>query len=55
MAITYLIVFIILLIVAVIPAKIAKAKGYSFGGFYAFGVFFFLPALIVALCIKEKE
>lgn len=37
-----------------IPANIAKKKGYSFGGFWAFGFFFFLPALIVSLCINDK-
>jgi len=36
---------------AFIPASIAKKKGYSFGGFWAFGFFVFLPALIVSLTI----
>jgi len=40
---------------AFIPSTIAKKKGYSFAGFYLFGFFFFLPALIVALCIKDKN
>ena len=42
-------------LLAIIPAKIAAKKGYSFGGFYAFGVFFWLIALIVALVIKYKS
>lgn len=44
-----------LLLLAIIPAKIAAKKGYSFGGFYAFGVFFWLVALIVSLVVKDKS
>lgn len=40
---------------ALIPAKIAKKKGYNFVGFLVFGFFFFLPALIVALVITDKS
>ena len=39
---------------AFIPANIAKKKGYSFGGFWVFGFFFFLIALIVSLCLNYK-
>ena len=39
---------------AFIPANIAKKKGYSAGGFYVFGVLFFLIAVIVALCLRDK-
>lgn len=39
---------------AFIPASIAKKKGYSYGGFWAFGLFLFIPALIVALVIEDK-
>jgi hypothetical protein len=39
---------------AFIPANIAKKKGYSAGGFYVFGLCFFLIALIVAMVIKDK-
>ena len=39
---------------AFIPANIAKKKGYSYGGFWAFGFFLFVPALIVALLIDDK-
>ena len=39
---------------AFIPANIAKKKGYSYGGFWAFGFFLFIPALIVALVIEDK-
>ena len=42
------------IILPLIPADIAKKKGYSFGGFYAFGFFFFIPALIVALLMENK-
>jgi hypothetical protein len=45
---------LILLGLAAIPAVIASNKGYSGAGFYFFGLFFFLPALIVALLIQTK-
>lgn len=50
-----IIIYLVLLIgLAFIPANIASKKGYSFGGFYAFGFFFFLPALIVAAILEDK-
>ncbi len=39
---------------AFIPATIARNKGYSYGGFWAFGFFFFIIALIVSLCLSDK-
>ncbi len=39
---------------AFIPATIARSKGYSYGGFWALGFFFFLVGLIVALCLDAK-
>lgn len=39
---------------AFIPATIARKKGYSYGGFWAFGFFLFIPALIVALVLEDK-
>ena len=39
---------------AFIPAHIARKKGYSYGGFWALGFFFFLIGLIVALCLDPK-
>ena len=39
---------------AFIPASIASNKGYSGVGYYFFGLFFFLPALIVALVIPPS-
>lgn len=39
---------------AFIPASVARKKGYSFGGFWAFGFFLFIPAIIVALCLEDK-
>lgn len=38
-----------------IPADIAGKKGYSFRLFWLFGFFLFIPALIVALCIEDKN
>ncbi len=40
---------------AFIPATIARNKGYSYGGFWVFGFFLFLIALIVALCLPDKR
>lgn len=39
---------------AFIPATIARNKGYSYGGFWALGFFFFLITLIVILCLDPK-
>ena len=38
-----------------IPANIAYKKGYSFGLYWLFGFFLFFPALIVSLCISDKN
>lgn len=51
LAIATLITFALL---AFIPAYIAWKKDYSFGGFWLFGFFLFLPALIVALLMSDK-
>ena len=40
---------------AFIPANIAKKKGYGFGGFWFFGFCFFLIALIVSLCLSDRN
>ena len=37
---------------ALIPAIVGDAKGRSFLGFFLFGLFLFLPALITALIIS---
>lgn len=50
-----LILVVVPLLLAIIPAKIASNKGYSFVGFYIFGFFFWLIALIVALVISDKN
>ena len=39
---------------AAIPAVIADKKGYNLFGFFFFGLFFFLPALIVTLLLQPK-
>ena len=41
-------------LLAVIPARIASRKGYSFAAFYVFAVFLWLVALVVALVISPK-
>ncbi len=45
---------IILIALAFIPANMAKKKGYSYGGFWVFGFFLWLPAIIVAACLSDK-
>ena len=45
---------LILIGLAFIPANIAKKKGYSYGGFWVFGFFLWLPAVIVAACLSDK-
>lgn len=40
---------------AFIPASMADKKGYSFWGFWVFGFFLFLPAIIVAACLGGKN
>lgn len=40
---------------AFIPASMARKKGYSYGGFYVFGIFAFLIAVIVAACLQDRN
>jgi hypothetical protein len=49
------VIIIILVALAFIPANMAKKKGYSYGGFWVFGFFFWLPAVIVAACLSDKS
>ena len=55
----YLVVLVISLvasfILAIIPSKIAKRKGYSGVGFYWFGVAALIPAIIVASVLRDKN
>ena len=56
MEVSYIFIIIIAVLgvcvgLAFIPANIAGKKGYSKGGFWAFGFFVFLPALIVSIAI----
>ncbi len=44
--------FVVPLFIATIPANIAKKKGRNFAGYYLFGYFAFIPALIVTLVQK---
>lgn len=50
----YFIPFLAALVLGVLPAAIANSKGRSFGGWYVFGVFLFLPALIAAFVIDAR-
>lgn len=54
LAFPIILALIVLSALASIPAGIASKKGYSFGGYWLFGFFFFLPALIVALVVSDK-
>lgn len=48
------IIVMIWIAIPIIPSNIAGKKGYSSIGFYFFGLVFFLPALIVSLCLQDK-
>lgn len=51
-----LLLFLILFVpLGLIPAAIARRKGRSFAGFWIFGIFFWLIALIVALVIPPSR
>ena len=52
---TLMFVLILGLLLGVVPARIAKKKGYSFAGFYLFGLFLFIPAVIVALILTDRN
>jgi len=40
---------------ALIPAAIAQSKGRSFFGYWVFGLFFFVIALVVALVVSDES
>ncbi len=44
--------FVVPLFLAAIPANIAKKKGRNFAGYYLFGYFALIPAIIVTLVQK---
>jgi hypothetical protein len=48
-------VFIIILLLGLIPANIAKNKGRSFLGWYIYGVLLFIIALIHSLVMKADK
>ena len=45
-------IFVLPLFLAAIPANIAKKKGRNFAGYYLFGYFALIPAIIVTLIQK---
>lgn len=47
--------FAVSALLAIIVGNMAKKKGYAFAPFYAFGVFNFVVALIVAACVPKKK
>lgn len=56
--VTYIVIIVVGLVasflLAIIPSKIAKKKGYSGVGFYWFGFAALIPAIIVASVLKSK-
>lgn len=46
---------IILLLIAIIPAKIASDKGHSFVLWYIYGVLLWIVAFIHALCLNDES
>lgn len=57
--IIYVVICIVALVaaflLAIIPSKIAKNKGYSGVGFYWFGVAALVPAIIVACVLRNRN
>ena len=51
----FAIVILACFLLAIIPSKIAKRKGYSDVGFYFFGLAAFVPAIIVASCLRNRN
>ena len=47
-------VLIILLVIAIIPAAIAKSKGRNFGLWYLYGVALWIVALIHSILLKQE-
>lgn len=41
-------------LLALVPAAIADAKGYSFAGFWVAGLFFVLPALVLVAVLPSR-
>ena len=58
LAIVYIVIAVLSLVacflLAIIPSKIAKKKGYSGVGFYWFG-FAVLPAAIIVACVLKNK
>ena len=60
---TYVVVYVVLVVLsviaafllAIIPSKIARNKGYSGAGFYWFGVAALVPAIIVACVLRNRK
>lgn len=52
--ITILILICLKLALAFIPANMAKKKGYSYWGFFAFGAVAFLPAALTIHFLQDK-
>ncbi len=47
--------FIIWVLIAFWPARVAGRKGHSFLGFYIFSIFFFPAALITAYVVRDRR
>lgn len=41
-------------VLALLPAQLAYGKGHSFGAFWLFALFLFVPALVVALAVGRR-
>lgn len=48
-------IFALLMVIACLPAAVAKGKGHSFFGFWFYGVLVFPVALIHALVMRESD
>jgi len=51
----FLLIFGVRIALAYVVGNIAKKKGYSFGGFFLLGLFFFIIGLVIVLCLDDKS
>ena len=50
-----ILLFIIWILIAFWPARVARRKGHSFFLFFIFSLFFFPAALIVAYLVRDRR
>lgn len=46
---------VVVLLFAIAPARMARSKGWPFAVFYVLGVFFLLPAMLIAAFLPDRS